>query len=202
MGIPSRVLLVLAALAALPASAQGRFQAGIGVATNGSVEGRFSNGTLKRDSKAAPSLFVGCRVMDLGSSDLSVTAEYQFQTNYGFSGDFWTGAYQSSYAAPGVQWTYHGAVDLGAGLQIRFESLSGSIQTVSDSTSYNRAWLNGYVGYTFQADWRAKPFVGLRLAGAVTRTDLPAPLTTSQGKKLLRAMDGDIDLALMGGVRF
>lgn len=200
-------LLGLAALGALPVSAGPAWQAGISLNFNGSTtvtySGTLAEATIKRDGKMAPALFAGYRVYDFGSSEISVTGEVQFQTRYPLIQGPNRDSLRSQFYAPGAQWTWHGTVDAGAGLQFRFTDLK--FQNVS--TSNNRVWLHGTIGKTFDLKGSLSPFVNLRLAYALGRTSPPTADYLNNGgdaavKQLMKTLDGDSEVAVQFGVRF
>lgn len=203
-----KILSTLALLAALPAAAaETKWQVGLGLNALQGIEITNLNGIarIKRESKAAPALLVGYQVWNFGSSEISAMGEYQFQTKYNLTSniDLGDASFRGQFFAPGLQWTYHGPVDAGAGLQARFERLRGTALGQTVSTNYNRAWLNGYVGYTFSDLGSAAPFVGLRVAAALSKTEPPRTLNTDGDfKTFLRSMDGDAEVALQVGARF
>jgi hypothetical protein len=214
--------LPLLALLAVPGLAKEKWQVGLGFNTTESdwIEYVGSNPTsltnLKRDRRTVPSLQVGYQIKDFGHSDLSLTAEYQFKSGYdlnltrlvaGAGGvDGAHGKMTKSYFAPGVMWNFHPTVDIGLGLQYRFERLQGEIASIDTHTNYNRPWLNLYLGYTFQNQSKVKPFVALRSSAALMTTNAPgylSDLNAAWGQnKLLRSMAGDYESSIQVGVRF
>jgi hypothetical protein len=103
-------------------------------------------------------------------------------------------------------WNFHPGMDLGVGLQYRFERLRVDLDPYSTSTSYDRPWLNIHLGYSFQTQARLKPYVALRSSAALSTTHAPgrlADLESAWGqKKLLRSMAGDVESSFQVGVRF
>jgi len=220
-------ILPLIALLAVPALAQERWEVGLGANFNPSETATYSavsasnqasaSVAIKRASKVAPAIHVGYRIFDFNHSDLSVTGEYQFKTNYAVTttanatvaGTSISGTdsdkFSSQFFAPGIQWNFHRAVDFGFGLQYRFAKLQN--QDGDLSTRYNRPWLTSYVGYTFKQVEVVKPFVALRLAASPVTTKTPTLAAglgdNPQGnKQLMKSLAGNVEISLQAGVRF
>ena len=217
-------ILPLLVLAALPAMAQERWQVGIGF--NGWTSTRedyASANTLvnfKKNSRVVPGLQAGYTFKHFTGSDLSATAEYQFNSSAGFSAIGRgtspgggsavvnrNGKMEKSFFAPGIQWNFHPHIDLGLGLQYRFERLHAYDNTGSTSTNNDRPWLNLYWGYTFKTEARVKPFVAFRSSFALSFTSSPGTVgeifnTDGGEKRLMRSMAGDSEGNFQVGVRF
>jgi hypothetical protein len=215
-------ILPLAALLALPAPAQDflareRWQFGFGLNFHPEVQVESRSGANQylrytRKDAGTPSLLASVRVLDLAKSCFSLTGEYQFQhradvevTNINGTvaapGGASTQAFRSHAWAPGVSWDFRRTLDFGFGLQYRFARLENDLA----KETYNRPWVNAYLGYTFPARTQVKPFVALRQSAALAHTDNVAlsTLGTDAGqKRLLRAMDADAVTSLQVGVRF
>lgn len=214
---------LFAALLALPALAQAplaqeRWQVGFGFNGRQGSEVEYQNGAnqfLRFKPKAgyAPTLQVGCRVLDLDHSHLTLTGEYQFRTRTevevtniggaasGLPGGMSTHTSHSQYWAPGISWDFRRTMDFGFGLQYRFTRLEGD----GTKASHDRPWLSAYVGHTFRSRSKVKPFVALRHAIALNSSSKPgfeSGAGEAARKQLLRALDGDSELALQVGVRF
>jgi hypothetical protein len=215
MRIATLSLLALMTLPAM-ASIQEPWQVGLALNQSPSSDGTWNQGNastwIKRKAGLGFSVNAGYSVLDLDHSDLSVTAEYQLQTKYNGQGSSTSpslptsasGTFKSQYFAPGVQWNFHKAVDFGLGLQYRLETLKGNLEGTA-STSYNRPWLNAYVGYTIPTNNLAKPFVALRVARALDHTTSPAAnaaAAPADSKRLLRYLAPSWQTSLQVGVRF
>lgn len=215
-------ILPLLALAAFPVLAQDKWQVALGfnhldqdrqdyAGTN--LAGANSLINFKRESRTVPSVLVGYRIKDFAKSDLTLSGEYLFRAGYdasmtsagtGLANSY--GTVQKHYFAPGLMWNFHPTVDLGVGLQYRFERLRSDLTAPATSTNHDRPWLNLYLGYTFQSQAQVKPFVALRSSAALSTTSAPAngsDLATEWGqRRLLRSMGGDVESSLQVGVRF
>jgi len=212
----------LLALLAVPGLAQERWQAGMSLNTQiGQTVEYQSNASqflrFDRKDSCSPSLLAGYRAWDFGKSDLSFTGEYQFPKEFDLEtitihtprnvdgrNTTW---FRSESWAPGVQLTFHHAVEWGFNLQYRLTRL----QTEGYRTTHNRPWLGFHVGRTFRTDSRVKPFLALRSSVALTRTQAPeqsALLATdpsvsdNANRQLMRSLDGRLESSLQLGVRF
>jgi len=216
----TKIMPLMLGMLALPAVAQDRWQIGAGLSFHPSETTKYEvSGNrsafmhVKREDKWVPTIHAGYRFYDFSHSDLSVTGEYQFKTNFGVTtsvganplgGASWqvTSTRASSrFIAPGIQWNFHRAVDFGFGLQYRFTNLEDS--TVS--TRYDRPWLLGYAGYTFMKGEALQPYVALRLAATPVTTSAPSflALANKSGQtQLMKSMAGNAELSLQAGVRF
>lgn len=215
--------LPLIALLAVPALAQEqRWQVGLGANYNPSekvfpapLDANMS-GYFKRADKIVPSIHAGYRFYDFAKSDLSVTGEFQPNAIFNVSAVVnevqgrtvtsvqRSGELQSRFIAPGIQWNFHQGVDFGFGLQCRFTRLENMHSTVS--TNDLRPWLLSYVGYTARAGEVMRPYVALRLAATPMTTRTPSYEEIAAGQvgreRLLKAMAGNVEISLQGGVRF
>jgi hypothetical protein len=157
-------------------------------------------------------LQLGCRVLDLDRSDISLTAEHQFRTRHtlkvlvarngqvnGNNPRMWR---QST--APGIQWNAHRALDFGFGLQYRFTRLENGMV----STRNDRPWATAYLGHTFKNPQAVRPYVALRWAVALSQPGRPEglanPALADAGyeQRLLRYLEGNREVSLQAGVRF
>ncbi len=223
-------VLPLVALLAVPALAQERWQVGLGANFNPSETATLTTLStltapsvgsvsvdMKRAGKAAPAIHAGYRIFDFTYSDLSVTGEYQFKTNYGVTTtlsarvagmsfrEILSDKFSSQFFAPGIQWNFHRAVDFGFGLQYRFTKLQSEDSDLS--TRYDRPWLTGHVGYTFQRGEVVRPFVALRLAATPVTTRVPTLMVglgddPSGQKQLMKSLAGNAEISVQAGVRF
>ena len=204
---------ILFLLIALPALAQERWQVGLAVTDNGATRmsylgGGTSGASFNRQASAGIALNGGVRFLDFASSDLSATLDYQFKRRSPLGVTITGQSYRSniydSYTAPGVQWNWHSPFDAGFGFQYRMERL----QNVITNANYNRPWVLGYVGKTFDTGSNWRPYVALRVGIALRTTGRPAldnqvgGIQDSESKQLLRSLDGNAELALQGGFRF
>jgi hypothetical protein len=214
--------LTLATLAAVPAMAHPKWQVGIGLQSidEARATGSFLTQRLelkRKSDKAALSLFAGYEVLDFGTSGLSVTGEYQFKTANDLELRLGTAThrtdYQRSTFAPGVHWTYRGTVNLGAGLQYRLTRLHLPPDYGNAvSTSNNRLWLTGTADYAFRPHEALQPFVGVRLAAALSRSRMPStfPVILAPSvaipdeslRQVMKGMDARAEFAFQAGVRF
>jgi len=214
-------ILPLLALAALPTLAQDRWQAALGFNQidterqdyfTASGIGAGAMATFKRESATAPSLQLGYRIKDFTSSDLVLTGEYQFEKTYGAKATAIgvspgrsiitqeDGKIRKSFFAPGIMWNWHPVVDLGIGLQYRFERLKADFVDIGVCADYDRPWLNATVGYTFRTGARVRPFVALRTSAALVTTK--APDRVDDLPRMLKSVAGDAEACLQLGVRF
>jgi hypothetical protein len=216
-------VLPLLALLAVPAHAEDRWQAGVGLnmvsSDHETYESSNSFTRVQRENKTTPTLFVGYRVLDFANdSNLSVTGEYQFQSRFkttlsrsGAANQFTT--MKTEFFAPGVQWNFQKAVDFGVGLQYRFTSIKGPVYDAAgdftggtQSTTYDRPWIHAYVGHTFTDSGPVKPFMALRMATLVGSTSAPKLASDLQNeggqKRLMRALAPTWEVSLQAGVRF
>jgi hypothetical protein len=171
--------------------------------------------SFERERKWVPSLQAGYRLWDFGSSDLSVTGEYQFPTNFktdiyvrGLATPNSSSDARIQHFAPGVQWNLHKAVDFGFGLQYRLMRIETELVEDDKTTvNLNRPWLSGYVGHTFRNVQPVKPFLALRASWMVGSISAPSSFgdvlaNESDRKQLVRALAPSREISLQAGVRF
>ena len=209
--------LPLLALLAVPALAEERWQAGLGLNLVDSESVTYSNtatsARFSREGKAVPSVHVGYRVLEFADSDLSVTGEYQLKANYRATYSATGAADQSRimkmhYIAPGIQWNFHKAVDYGFGLQYRFmRQYANPAGTGCIQVNNYRPWISAYVGHTFRkGEGRLTPYVALRVASMIGTTSAPGSLdsldTAGGREKLIRSLAPNHELSIQGGFRF
>jgi hypothetical protein len=173
--------------------------------------------SFKREGETAPSLQVSYRVKEYAHSDLTLTGEYQFNKSSdtsmisrgtsaaaNFDG---SGKLDRQFFAPGVMWNFHPTIDIGVGLQYRFERLHAHGGTLGGeiTSNWDRPWFNFYLGYTFQNLAKVKPYIAVRSSAALVTAKAPAlaDLNTDWGQgKLVRSMAGDVESCIQLGVRF
>ena len=215
----------LLVLLATPGLAQDRWEVALGLnllsgepktTLPGAASGPVQSITIKGKAAVAPSVVLGFRALDLAGSDLTLTGEFQFPTNY-------HGTYEVTsipslggmvavqqatvrifHYAPGIQWNFHRRLDFGAGLQYRFEHMA---ELGGLSLWDNRFWLDPYLGYTLPERSGMTPFLNLRLALALSRTRQPSvaqlvPGSDAATRQLLRASAGTGELSIQSGIRF
>jgi hypothetical protein len=214
-------VIPLLALATLPALANEKWQVGLGFNHTDAVQQDYvANTSLTRcrqESETAPSLQAGYRFKEYAHSDLTVTGEYQFSTSSNtrvnsrgttpaanFDG---SGKLDKAFLAPGIMWTFHPTIDIGLGLQYRFERLHAHGDATGGGTtaSWDRPWFNFYLGYTFQNLAKVKPYIAVRSSAALVTARPPAlaDLNSDWGKKrLMRSMAGNVESCFQVGVRF
>ncbi|MGA2083524.1 MAG: hypothetical protein ABSH53_23385 [Holophaga sp.] len=205
----SRLLPILALLAAMPAAAEDNWQAGLGLNFQDSTQLSAAEMNFSHGRRVTSSILAGYRALDFGTSDLSFTGEYQFRNQFDLGsnrvgpvrGDL---TFRKERIAPGVQWNFHqtGELDWGLDLQMRFTTFKASNGVAA---SRNAPWLGAHARYTFQHAAGVKPFVGFRVARAMTA--VPAAPTAQDSvsdatMKAMRRMDGMWDASLQAGVRF
>lgn len=206
-------LLSLVLWAALPAAAQEKWQAGLGLnylfnnrspTVTSLATGESS--VLQRQKKVAPALDAGYRFWESGPVHLAGTVEVQFPTTFthAASGEDDGVDVKTWFIAPGVEFGRNlGVVDFTAGLQYRFEQMK--LTSVSDqpTTSNNRFWLSGEASHAWDPGGGVKPYVGVRLGLALTQTSVPSQVATVDDLKTLgKSMEGNWEVSVRGGVRF
>ena len=114
------------------------------------------------------------------------------------------------YTAVGVRWQWRQPIDLGVGLQARFESLGYEAKDGQGSpwtATWTRPWLEAMAGYTFQGG-AVKPFVALSVALPLVSESAPTSPAASDAqaeanqKQMVKATGPKFELALRVGLRF
>ena len=154
-------------------------------------------------SKNVTALRLGWEAMDLEPATLEVSAAYQpmtasTQTSYLYQ-DYPTTAYQSyayktGYAAVGAMVRFKLLLDLGLGLDVRFEQLSAQ----GFSTTLDRPWARATFGWSFPLS-AVTPTFGAEAAYPLTSKSLEL---LGSSANTLQATAPKSQLGLYAGVRF
>jgi len=155
-------------------------------------------GQLNLDSKTVYAVRFGYSVVDIGPALFQITAGHQPEAkttiNVTLGGtpqgqeDF-----KQSHWSVGAMFNFKAVVAVGAGLEYRAEKL----ETLNESTTYNRPWARLNVGYAIPSPV-VKPFIGVEVA---------FPLTTTSNKfdtieNTLKSMAPKSQVGIYAGVRF
>jgi len=207
-----KIPLILAAslLAISPLSAQ-NFEVGLfaGQQTYKSPGYSFTNTTpsgsvsYSTESATVVAARFGYTVLGFGPASLQLTAAYQpkvsAQQTYTNTATQTTEVVNSKagYYAAGAMLRMRAPLDLGAGLEYRFE---GANVRYGDST-YQRPWARLHAGFSIPAPV-VKPFVVLEFAFPLTSTSLGAGDATSNNDKLAKASGPKAQVGIYAGIRF
>jgi len=114
------------------------------------------------------------------------------------------GSYSQESISLGAMFQYRNVVDLGAGLDWRFEKNNIEAGGVEGYHRNSRPWVRANVGYTF-ASSSLSPFVKFEVAAPLKSDsyDHNAKMdTTSENNAIADALASKLQIGLVGGVRF
>jgi hypothetical protein len=156
-------------------------------------------GQLNLDSKTVYAVRFGYSVVDFGPALLQITAGYQpeskttIKATLGGSPTANVNDFKQSHWSVGAMFNFKAVLAVGAGLEYRAEKL----ETLNESTTYNRPWARLNVGYAIPSPL-VKPFIGVEVA---------FPLTTTSNKfdtidNTLQSMAPKSQFGIYAGIRF
>ena len=211
-----KVLLLLPLLGVLPLSAEswevGVF-AGQQAYNSSSISNSVVSVTANVDNKAAFGLRAGYEFSEAGAWGFQATVGYLPQVNssakinmtvQGVSATAQAGTYSSSQVAVGGMAYYKSVVNLGAGLEYRFENLkatSADPNLDSISTNYSRPWVRLVASYPFPMG-SVKGFVGLEAGLPLTSTNLKISSTGVDDSNFLKSFAPKSQVGAYLGVQF
>lgn len=203
--------LLLPLLAVLPLTAQtwevtvfGGRQTYPAVSAGNGSQFEPSSASFATDKKGVLAIRGGWSALEFGEARLQVTAAYQPTTssnqanavNDPSSGPIPAQAfpYRAGYTAVGAMVRLQALVDLGLGVDFRFEQLS----TQGSSTSYDRPWLRATAGWAFTLA-AVQPILGLEAAYPLSTKSFQY---ASGSENALQATAPKSHLGIYAGVRF
>ena len=203
--------LLLALVLASPAAAQERFSAALTYDQQSPRSQSYDPITFSPASNRGFGLAFAWRGWKLGLADLDLTAALRLKatSNLDVAGGR-VGKFASEHLALGAQAVWHPGVDLGLGLQARFEkqALEPDGEGETWSARQTRPWLTGMIGHTFRTAGRVQPFLALAAALPLTSTSKPTGAATTDAEAranqetLVKSLAPKFEVGLEVGVRF
>jgi hypothetical protein len=204
-------LLFTLLAAALPAAAQDRTSLALTYDSQSPRAQSYDPLTFSASQNRGLGLAFAWTGWSFSGTDLDLTATLRFKAKsdlevYGEK----VGKFASEHVALGAQATWRRRVDLGLGLQVRFEKQALVPEGEGDTWSarQTRPWLTASLGHTFAKAGSVRPFVALTAALPLTSTSKPTGAAQSEAEatanqeKLVRSMAPKFEVGLHVGLRF
>ena len=157
----------------------------------------LSAGGYDRVSPSGVGFRAADTLLDLDIAELGAAVTYHPQANSNItSGGTIAGSFGDQYTAIGVQADWKLLLDLHAGLDLRSEKLSTSVNGVKDTTTLTRPWVKAGVGFNMPTPV-VSPFVRLEVAVPLSKDD-----SSNTPDDFRKAMAPTLQVALYGGIRF
>ena len=157
----------------------------------------LSAGGYDRVSPSGVGFRAAYTLLDLDIAELGAAVTYHPQANSNItSGGTIAGSFGDQYTAIGVQADWKLLLDLHAGLDLRSEKLSTSVNGVKDTTTLTRPWVKAGVGFNMPTPV-VSPFVRLEVAVPLSKDD-----SSNTPDDFRKAMAPTLQVALYGGIRF
>ncbi|MFN8011662.1 MAG: hypothetical protein U0P81_09675 [Holophagaceae bacterium] len=204
-------LLYTLLAAALPAVAQERFSAALSYDSQSPRSQSYDPITFSPAANRGFGLAFAWKARALGSADLDLTAALRFKakSDLDVAGER-AGKFASEHVALGAQVVWHPGVDLGLGLQVRFEKQALVPLEEGDTWSarQTRPWLTASLGHAFAGSGSVKPFVALVAALPLTSTGKPTGAAASDAEaqanqeRLVKSLAPKFEIGLQVGLKF
>lgn len=205
------LILPILFAAALPSAAQEKLQVALSYDVQSPRAQTYEPTTFSPVQNSAPGLAFAWTGWTSGKAELSLTAALRFKGKSDLKVDGErVGRFTSEHQALGAALTWRQVVDLGLGLQVRFEKQALVPLEEGDTWSarQTRPWLTASAGHSFQAAGRVKPFVALVAALPLTSQSKPTGIATTEAEavanqeKLVKSMAPKFEVAVQVGLRF
>ena len=161
-----------------------------------------ASGTASPDRAETKTVYgarFGYSMAKFDAGSLQVTAGYQPESRLPVAAPLsGQGEVTQSHWSAGAMFNFKTLVALGAGLEFRSEKLAGSGPGgISDSTTYNRAWVRLNAGYVFGAP-QLSPFIGVEAAFPLSSADNKLDTAADE----LKSLAPRNQIGIYAGLRF